>query len=383
MTDPNPWLFPSVEESRPRESTGLLPSQSIRRMRDRRLIWARDGIEETQIQPASLDLRLGDTAYRVQASFLPGRSATVEDKVRSYAMQKIDLSGGALLERGAVYVVKLMEELRLTKDVYGIANPKSSIGRLNVFTRLITDYGTEFDRVKPGYQGPLYAEIAPLVFSIITRSGSKLTQVRFKRGRPHYGEERLRQLHQQVGSPHGEVIVDNTYRGAYPITVEARGSETDGLIGYKARKSAPAIDIDRRHYYSRLDYWEEIHARPENGIILNPDDFYILASKEPVTVPPDHAAEMVAYDTLVGEFRVHYAGFFDPAFGHEEGGGVGTRAVLEVRSHEVAFMVEDGQTVGRLIYEPLAAPPDKVYSACIGSAYQKQGLTLSRHFKDI
>ena len=358
---------------------GVLPSQDIRRLVSKGSIRGIEAIVEEQIQPASLDLRLSSKAYRIRASFLPGRSANVEEKIAEFAMHEIDLQNGAVLEKGCVYLVQLMESLDLDKSTTALANPKSSVGRLDIFTRLITNHSGEFDRVQAGYRGPLYAEVAPLTFSVVVRKGDRLSQLRLKHGSPTLGEPGLADL--QTKPAQQQPSDEQPVRGALPITVDTRGQGKSALIGYKARKHAPLIDIGRIDYYHAQDYWEPIHAGCGFGLVLNPDDFYILASKEPVAVPPDHAAEMVAYDTLVGEFRVHYAGFFDPGFGDPGGGGAGSKAVLEVRSHEVPFMLKDGQIVGRLIYEKLAAPPDKLYGGNIGSSYQRQGLQLSKQFR--
>ena len=358
---------------------GVLPSQDIRRLVSNGSIRGIEAIVEEQIQPASLDLRLSSKAYRIRASFLPGRSANVEEKIAEFAMHEIDLQNGAVLEKGCVYLVQLMESLDLDKSTTALANPKSSVGRLDIFTRLITNHSGEFDRVQAGYRGPLYAEVAPLTFSVVVRKGDRLSQLRLKHGSPTLGEPGLADLHTKPAQQ--QPSDEQPVRGALPITVDTRGQGKSALIGYKARKHAPLIDIGRIDYYDAQDYWEPIHAGRGFGLVLNPDDFYILASKEPVAVPPDHAGEMVAYDTLVGEFRVHYAGFFDPGFGDPGGGGAGSKAVLEVRSHEVPFMLEDGQIVGRLIYEKLAAPPDKLYGGNIGSSYQRQGLQLSKQFR--
>ncbi len=361
-------------------STGILPSQGLREAIRGHEIQSLDEIDEAQIQPASLDLRLGSLAYRVRASFLPGPGATVADKLADLTMHEIDLSAGAVLEKGCVYIVPLTESLALRKRTSAIANPKSSTGRLDVFTRLITDGGAEFDRVRERYQGPLYAEISPRTFSILVRRHSKLMQLRIKRGSPQPSEAALRRLHEQVGLVDAEPGAETMKGGQLALTADIAGAAGEGLIGYRARKHAGLIDLDKVGHYDPLDFWEPVLARPGRGLILDPDDFYILASKEAVTVPEDHAAEMQAYDTLVGEFRVHYAGFFDPGFGLGPG-GAGTRAVLEVRSHEVPFVLEDGQVVGRLVYERLTARPDKLYGASIGSSYQRQGLTLGKHFK--
>jgi dCTP deaminase len=374
-------------------TTGLLPSQMLREaaMVGREIL-SPQPIADCQIQPASIDLRLGEVAYRVRASFLPGARASVRDKLDWLAMHRIDLTQGAVLEKDCVYIVPLFEYVALRKRTAALANPKSSIGRLDVFARVITDYGTEFDRVREGYKGPLYAEISPRSFSILARTGSSLVQLRIRRGSPVFSDTALRRLHEEVGlveTPGGAAPARETIRDGLAFTVDVAGDGTSGIVGYKARRHTDLIDVDRIHYYDPRDFWEPVyahrgpgHTSGPGGIVLDPHDFYILASREAVVVPPDHAAEMLPYHTFVGEFRVHFAGFFDPGFGFSETGGSGSRAVLEVRSHEVPFLIEDGQVIGRLVYERLIARPDKLYGRAIGSSYQSQGLALSKHFKD-
>jgi dCTP deaminase len=368
------------DDSDATHTTGILPSQELEYLvRASREIVALEAIQPDQIQPASLDLRLGADAYRVRASFLPGKNATVMQRLDEFAMHKMDISEGAVLERGCVYIVPLLEGLALRKRTSAMGNPKSSTGRLDVFTRLITDYGTEFDRVREQYRGPLYAEVSPRTFSVLVRKGSRLNQIRIRRGNPPTGDETLRRLHEEhqlVDSITAEEIRDGV-----PVSVDLAGDRSGGVIGYKARDHAGLIDVDRVRHYDLLDYWEPVHAPRRGGLVLDPADFYILASREAVKVPPMLAAEMVAYDTLVGEFRVHYAGFFDPGFGDPQAGGQGARAVLEVRSYEVPFVIEHGQVVGRLIYERLTAPPSKLYGVGLNSSYQRQGIALSKHFK--
>jgi len=363
-------------------STGILPSQELeRQVRVTREIIAVEPIEDNQYQPASLDLRLGPVAYRVRASFLPGKDATVEQRLEDLAMHRMDISNGGVLERGCVYIVPLLEHLSLRRRTSAMGNPKSSTGRLDIFTRLITDHGTEFDRVREQYKGPLYAEVSPRTFSVLVRKGSRLSQLRIRRGNPLSSDEamkRLQQKHHVV-----ESISEDQIRNGVPVSVDLRGDATSRLIGYKARSHAGLIDIDKVRHYEVLDYWEPVYAPRHGGLILDPADFYILASLEAVKVPPRYAAEMIAYDTLVGEFRVHYAGFFDPGFGHPEAGGEGSRAVLEVRSYEVPFVIEHGQVVGRLAYERLTAQPSRLYGSGLNSSYQRQGLALSKHFKPL
>jgi len=361
-------------------STGILPSQEIEHLiRATKEIVALEAIQGEQIQPASLDLRLGSVAYRVRASFLPGRNARVQDRLADLEMHKMDISEGAVLERGCVYIVPLLEALALKKRTSAMGNPKSSTGRLDVFTRLITDYGTEFDRVREGYNGPLYAEVSPRTFSVLVRKGSRLNQIRIRRGNPPTGDDTLRRLqeeHQLVDSITAEEI-----RNGVPVSMDLLGDRSGGVIGYKAKGHTGLIDVDRVRHYDMHDFWEPVLAPRKGGLVLDPSDFYILASRESVKVPPMLAAEMVAYDTLVGEFRVHYAGFFDAGFGDPKAGGQGSRAVLEVRSFEMPFVIEHGQVVGRLVYERLTAPPAKLYGAGLKSSYQRQGIALSKHFK--
>jgi len=384
-------------------STGLLPAQMLRAaVQGGGEVLASEPIGEDQIQPASIDLRLGEAAYRVRASFLPGARASVADKLAQLSMHRIDLTGGAVLEKDCVYIVPLLEHLALKKRMSALANPKSSIGRLDVFARVITDQGTEFDRVREGYKGPLYAEISPLAFSILVRTGSRLVQLRVRRGSPLFRDTALRRLHAEtplVEAPEeaaggGAVSVPGgAIRNGLPFTVDVLGTadvsgdSRAGLVGYKARRHTDVIDVDRIDHYDPREFWEPVYphygGRGPDGVVLDPNDFYILASREAVVVPPDHAAEMLPYDAFAGEFRVHYAGFFDPGFGSVEAEGSGSRAVLEVRAREVPFLIEHGQVVGRMLYEPLIARPDRLYGGAIGSSYQRQGLALSKHFKKV
>ncbi|MDH3286254.1 MAG: 2'-deoxycytidine 5'-triphosphate deaminase [Betaproteobacteria bacterium] len=369
-------------------TTGILPSQELERaVKVTKEIVGFDTESSTveeicddQFQPASLDLRLGSVAYRVRASFLPGKNVKVEQKLADLTMHKMDISKGGVLERGGVYIVPLLEQLNLRHRTSAMGNPKSSTGRIDIFTRLITDNGTEFDRIREGYKGPLYAEVSPRTFTVLVRKGSRLSQIRIRRGNPPSTDEAMRRLqheHNVVDS----AISDDDIRNGVPITVDVRGDRSGGVIGYKAKNHAGLIDVDKVRQYDISDYWEPVYTPRKGGLILDPADFYILASREPVKIPPTYAAEMIAYDTLVGEFRVHYAGFFDPGFGHPDAGSEGAHAVLEVRSYEVPFIIEDGQIVGRLTYERLTAKPTRLYGRNVNSSYQSQGIALSKHFK--
>jgi len=336
---------------------GILPSQAIRALIDAGQVKLAEPLLPNQLQPASLDLRLGTIAYRVRASFLPGRGEKVTTKLDDLQLHAISLSQGAVLETGCVYVAPLLESLALPEGLCAATNPKSSTGRLDVFTRVIADGVSAFDQIPAGYAGPLYAEICPQTFSVVVRKGSRLSQIRFR-----------------AGSSEAQAVDD------IPLSVDLAGDK-DGLVGYRAKRHTGLVDVDAVGACAILDYWEPIYVRGKKRLILDPDQFYILASKEAVRVPPTQAAEMVPFNPLVGEFRVHYAGFFDPGFGHAAGGGEGSRAVLEVRSHKVPFILEDGQTIGRLIYERLTETPELVYGRDLASHYQAQGLKLSKHFK--
>lgn len=355
--------------------TGVLPSQALKTLIAEGAIAADPAIIPEQIQPASIDLRLGTVAYRVRASFLAGGGASVADRLAEFEMHRIDLTDGAVLEKGCVYVVPLMEALALRPGIQAVANAKSSTGRLDLLTRTITDGGVEFDRIAPGYTGPLYAEICPRSFSVLVRPGMRLNQIRFREGQAVLSDADLAALHAE--SP----LVDGV-----PVISEGLGFSVDlkpatgDLVGYRAKPHTGVIDLDNIAGYDPAEYWEEIRTR-DGRIILDPGAFYILVSREAVTIPPGHAAEMAPYMAMVGEFRVHYAGFFDPGFGWAEAGGAGSRGVLEVRCHEAPFVLEHGQVVGRLVYERMAAVPETLYGREIASNYQGQGLKLSKHFR--
>ena len=331
-----------------------------------------------QIQPASLDLRLGRTAYRVRASFLPGPETMVSERIERLKLHEFSLEGGAVLETGCVYLVELQERLALPAGVSASANPKSSTGRLDIFTRVMADRGVEFDKIPAGYRGPLYLEVSPRTFPIVVREGSRLSQIRFRTGNSLLSEAELAALHD------AETLVaaerPNVSGGGIALSIDLAG-DGDGLVGYRGKHHTALVDVDLKAAHDVLDFWEPIHLRNRQGLILDPDEFYILVSREAVHVPPMYAAEMTPFDPLVGEFRVHYAGFFDPGFGHSAAGGTGSRAVLEVRSHEVPFILEHGQTVGRLVYERMTSRPASLYGLDLKSNYQAQGLKLSKHFR--
>ncbi len=356
-------------------TSGVLPAQALRQLVARGALAADPPVRDDQLQPASLDLRLGPVAYRVRASFLAGQGRTVADRLAEFTMHRMDLSEGAVLEKNCVYVVPLAERLALPPGVTAVANAKSSSGRLDLLTRTITDQGVEFDRIPEGYQGPLYAEVCPRSFSVLVRAGQRLNQIRFRQGQALLSDAELAALHTQ------DPLVD-----VAPVISEGLGFSVDlrpatgTLVGYRAKPHAGVIDLDRIGHYPAQDFWEELHTK-DGRIILDPGAFYILVSREAVTIPPDYAAEMAPYLAMVGEFRVHYAGFFDPGFGHRAAGGQGSRGVLEVRCHEAPFVLEHGQIVGRLVYERMSARPETLYGAGIASNYQGQGLKLAKQFR--
>ncbi|HET9149131.1 MAG TPA: 2'-deoxycytidine 5'-triphosphate deaminase [Alphaproteobacteria bacterium] len=379
-------LFPDSDNSSPATSgavkvgTGVLPYQHIAAMIRAHEISAVPEIDAGQLQPSSLDLRLGRVAYRVRASFLPGPDATVMDKVGEMGGHPIDLAQSPVLERNAVYVVPLLERVKLPSNITGFANPKSSTGRIDVLTRLITDRSMAFDQIERGYEGPLYVEIAPQTFSIVAREGSRLNQVRFQRHGANLSSSELQNLYdrgQLVRADHMRLPIRD---GLVPVTIDLKGNGVGSVIGYRAKKHTDKIDVDRVGGYDPYDYWERIEYHRNASLILDPGEFYILATCEEVGVPPHLAAEMVPYYTRSGEYRVHYAGFFDPGFGWNER-ATGSRAVLEVRSHDVPFMLEHGQTVAWLRYDRMAAAPSRVYGVHIKSNYQNQGLALAKHFQ--
>jgi len=376
--------------------TGILPCQAIEEMVASSEIKSAEiltSILPGQIQPASIDLRLGIFAYPVDTSFLPGADMSVLEKMAQLDSRfddfKIDLREGAVLEKGRVYVIPLLEEIHLKSDVAGFANPKSSTGRLDILTRLITDKGTVFDQIEKAYAGKIYVEVVPRTFSVVVKTGARLNQLRFSRTRGAAPSAiaplewtRLLDEGQIVHLEDAEKKLSEE-KGMLRFSVDLKGSGEDGaLIGFRAKRHAPRIDLDKRDY-EPLDFWEPLRVHKNASLILDPNEFYILMTREAVAVPPDYAAEMVPYDTRAGEFRVHYAGFFDPGFGwnSKTGKAGSSKAVLEVRSHEVPFLLEHGQTVGWLRYERMAAKPEKLYGQSGDSNYQNQGLKLAKQFR--
>ncbi len=379
--------------------SGILPFQSVQSLIKRKAIRADVPITTQQIQPASLDLRLGTKAYRLLSSFLPEPSEqqaqfSIEDLYRSdLVMYDMDLSEGAILEKGHVYLVPLMERLKLPPDIRGRANPKSSTGRLDIFTRVVTDLHVGFDEIRAGYSGPLFLEIVPRSFTIRVKAGLSLNQLRLMTGKPLISDSSLRTIHrktpllchnggeteQDLPLSSKEIRVDN---GLF-LRVDLRGTGESGdpIVGYRAKKNSHVIDLSKIGHYSALDFWEPLKRNATASMLLEPEEFYILASKERIQVPPGYSAEMVAYEAACGELRTHYAGFFDPGFGYAHPTRRGTQVVLEVRPHDVPFRIHDGQTFFKVMYEKMAEVPTQLYGAGLGSSYSQQALTLSKHFK--
>ena len=358
--------------------TGIFSARLIGALAEAGAIEPGRPFDADQIQPASLDLRLGATAFRVRSSFLPGPGKTVADRIETLKLHEIDLTRGAVLERGCVYIVPLLERLDLPRTVSASANPKSSTGRLDIFTRVISDSARSFDIIPAGYRGALYLEISPRTFPVLVRTGSRLSQMRFRVGDARLSIDEHKALHAEqtlVFDPNMDV------GEGVALSIDLIGEGRDGLVGFRSKRHTAVVDVDKKNALDVLDFWEPLTNRGAGELILDPDEFYILVSRESVHVPPDYAAEMVPFDPLVGEFRVHYAGFFDPGFGHSAAGGTGSRAVLEVRSREVPFLLGHGQTIGRLIYEKMAERPATLYGSALGSNYQAQSLKLSKHFR--
>ena len=366
-----------VEGPMDTQQTGILPDSHIAALLETGALKVTEKLDDDQIQPASLDLRLGKIAYRVRASFLPGKSP-VSEKLERFKLHEFDLTKGAVLETGCVYIVPLLESLALPDNVEASANPKSSTGRLDIFTRVITDYSQGFDQIARGYKGQLYLEISPSTFPVVVKTGSRLSQIRFRIGHSLLSDADLTALHK------AETLVattePNIHNQGIGLSIDLTGDE-NGLVGYRGKRHTGVVNVDKKAALEIHDFWEPIFNHGSRDIVLDPDEFYILVSREAVHVPPLYAAEMVPFDPLVGEFRVHYAGFFDPGFGHADAGGKGARGVLEVRSHEVPFILEHGQLVGRLVYEKMLARPKTLYGQLATSNYQAQGLKLSKHFK--
>jgi dCTP deaminase len=384
--------------------SGILPYQRLTQLIAGGIIRADTPIEDRQLQPASLDLRLGAKAYRLLSSFLPERSevrnrlslresspqAVLDFYQSDLVMYEMDLRGGAILEKGHVYLVPLLESLHLPASLKARANPKSSTGRLDVFTRVITDLHAGFDEIRPGYTGPLYLEIVPRSFTIKVKTGLSLNQIRFVRGQAAVSDTGLRALHRADpllyhNLPHEAPVGPadiRAERGLF-LRIDLHGSDgaRDAVVGYRAKKNSHVIDLAKIGHYAALDFWEPIHRHRNDTLLLEPEEFYILASKERIRVPPGYAAEMVAYEAACGELRTHYAGFFDPGFGYGRGEVTGTQVVLEVRPHDVPFLIHDGQTFFKVVYDRMIESPTQVYGASLGSSYQRQGLTLSRQFK--
>ncbi len=377
---------------------GILPDTHLKTLIREHAIDAAPAITDSQIQPASVDLRLGTKAYRLISSFLPERSGTSEhlnvlDLYQSeLVMYDIDLTQGAILEKGHVYLVPLLEHVALPPHLRGRANPKSSTGRLDIFTRLITDLNAGFDEIPLGYRGPLYLEIVPRSFTIRVQTGLALNQLRLLTGRPTVSDPQLRALHrsakllyhndEDVAEARPLATQDIRVDHGLFLGIDLRGSGAGReIVGYRAKKNSHVVDLSKIGHYSALDFWEPIYRQPNNTLLLEPEEFYILASHERIKVPAGCAAEMVAYEAAFGELRTHYAGFFDPGFGAGDGPRKGTQVVLEVRPHDVPFLIRDGQTFFKVVYEHMLDLPEHLYGASIGSSYHQQGLTLSKHFK--
>ena len=374
-----------MTEVLPAGAEGVLPSQLLERAVAAGWVDAEyDKIPAESIQPASLDLRLGERAYRVRCSFLPDDD-TVEHKMKTLVVDELDLrDDGAVLETNRPYLIPLLEELDLPPGVRGRTNPKSSTGRLDVFTRVITDQSYRFDEIGDGYHGKLWLEVVPLSFTVKVKHRLALNQLRLVSGRASLTDQDLHDRHatEPVLYRHGLPVPDAdlaTADGLF-LSLDLEGDDT-GRVGYRAKGNAPLLEMARVGAHQAAEYWDPVPRDGGDRIILDPERFYLLLSDESVVVPPDLAAEMTAYDPTSGELRTHYAGFFDPGFGYAaDGTMLGSRAALEVRAHDVPFLIEHRQPVCKLTFERMIEPPVKLYGAGIGSNYQGQVETLGKHF---
>ena len=374
-----------------RGKSGYLTNQSIELACHEGIIHSRVTLLASQFQPVSLDLRLGGHAHRIQSSFLP-ENDTVESKLGELKLYEVDLRDGGILEKGAIYLIPLLEELDFPKNFQGRTNPKSSTGRLDMFTRVIVDHGHRFDEVPNGYKGKMYLEVIPRSFPVRVREGLRLNQLRIFQGDPHLSDIQLKNHYKKTPILFGddgrpidvnEVKIDN---GLF-ISLDLAGAGRDSIVAYKAKTNSSVIDLSLNRHYHPMDFWEPITLTQirNKRLILEPESFYIMMSKEKICIWPHLLAEMVAYEPNSGELRTHYAGFFDPGFGWHGGKTLkiqGTRAVMEVRPHDVPFMVEHGQTFCRLKFESVIEKPTKVYGKKLKSNYYSQGLALSKYFKE-
>lgn len=370
------------------QPSGVLPSQWIRAAITDKIITACADITTGQVQPNSLDLRIGAVGYRVQCSFLPGEVG-IEQKLSRFKWYEFTLpDDGVVLERNQAYLFPLCERLDLPDAIYARANPKSTTGRLDVFTRLVTEYGTGFDEVPAGYHGALYLEVVPRSFAVRARAGDSFAQIRFQTGDPALTyQETVRLLDSD------DIILAHDMRTLRARDLSVNSGiilsislpENKKTIGFQARKNTPPIDLRAIGQARVWHHWDRIlgDGRP---IILEPDEFYIFASRELVRLPPQFCAEMVPFDASSGEVRTHYAGFFDSGFGYAAGHPADRSAaavVLEVRSRDVPFLIEDGQPLFRVNLLRNTEEPDLLYGADLSSNYQSQRLRLSKQFTGI
>jgi len=368
---------------------GVLPDHELRAAAEAGWIAAAAPLSDAQFQPASLDLRLGPIAYQLRASFLPYRES-VQDRLDSgggdLVIDRLSLAEGATLQRGSVYLVPLLESLALPPGMRGRSNPKSTTGRLDIFTRVITDRTPRFDEIAAGYRGGLYLEISPQSFPVRVHAGASLNQLRLLVGESTTSDAALRDIYRELPLLHDDddrpvPLARTVFNDGLCMGVDLSGRTTDGIIGYRAHPNPPAVDLARVGQYDPAEFWEPIKRPGRDGYILEANRFYILVSKERIRVPPDYAAEMVVYDAGAGEIRTHYAGFFDPGFGYGDGSVLGTKVVMEVRAREVPFLVYDGQISFKVWFERLRSRPARVYGVGLGSSYQHQTLSLSKHFR--
>ena len=361
----------------PDTPSGIFPDHLLHEAADKGVIHSEFTIPPSNFQPASLDLRLGEKAYSLQCSFLP-TSAPVTDRLSQLTIAEIDIRDGAVLERNRPYLIPLLEQLALPEDVSAKTNPKSSTGRLDIFTRVITDHSSRFDTIPPGYHGPMYIEVFSRSFTIRVKTRLSLNQLRLAQGNPACDPGEILSLHQ-----HTPLVFPMTATpdqdNNIPLTIDL--NDPVHPAGYRAKKNSALLDLSLRSHYRPSDFWEPVFPSEDRTIILEPEEFYLFSAAERIAIPPAYAAEMNAYQTSIGELRTHYAGFFDPGFGHGPHHAGRIRPAMEIRAHDVPFMTAPGQTVCTLTFERMLAPPYTVYGQDIGSSYQEANRVLSKHFK--
>ena len=330
----------------------------------------------SQIQPSSLDLTLSEECYEIEASFL-SPNHNIRDKLNNIINKKIDLNEVYIFKKNITYIVRLNEKLNLKNDIFGKCNPKSSTGRLDIFCRAILNFSDEYEKIPLNYNGEIFLEITPRSFNIALIKGDSLNQMRLiYQNHDYVDDESLHNFHNIdpiIFDEFGNTNVADISSGL-KISVDLK--KINKTSAYIAKDNAPVLHYDKINSHKVADFWDTIKTK-DDYLIIKPGKFYILKSKQKIRIPKTMAGEMKPYDTGIGDFRVHYAGFFDPGFGDP----FGSYAVLEVKTNEVPFILNDGQVIAKIQYEKLNKETKVVYGSNIKSNYQNQELALSKHFE--